>query len=389
MKTPLLGRATANLAAAGELVAAVLPRLPWTGPSSAAEVTAEWLTAHVGRSTPGAVVQGVSPLGGTTGTTDRRRLAVEWNDAGRSAGLPENLFVKSTPLTAKNRTMVATLGMAVNEARFYNQAAAELEGVAPYAWYAHAGAGARFLIVLDDIVAAGGRPYALADECDLAHAQGLVDAFAALHARFWESPRLTTDLSWVRTWSTRTGYGVLKMFYARGRRGALRRDRPEVTPAVREVSAALDRHSEAYYREFESGPLTLLHGDSHLGNTFAWPDGRSGLLDWQVIWRGPGLREVSYWMTVGLEPDLRRAHEKDLIARYLEGLRAGGVDDVPSREAAFDRYRLFAAEAWDATAMTVNWPGLQAQENTDAAFRRSCAAVEDLETAVLMNRLYR
>jgi hypothetical protein len=296
--------------------------------------------------------------------------------------------VKSTPLSAKNRTMVAALGMAVNEARFYHQAAAELKGVAPHAWYAHAGVGARFLIVLEDIVAAGGRPYALADECDLAHAQGLVDAFAALHARFWESPRLAGDLSWARTWSTRTGYGVLKLFYSRGRRGALRRDRPEVTAAVREVSAALDRHADAYYREFEAGPLTLLHGDSHLGNTFAWPDGRSGLLDWQVIWTGPGLREVSYWMTTGLEPELRRAREKELIARYLEGLRAGGVEDVPSFDAAFERYRLFGAEAWDATAMTINWPGLQEQRNADAAFRRACAAVDDLETAKLMNRLY-
>jgi hypothetical protein len=374
---------------AGELAAAVLPKLPGTGPSSAAEVTPDWLTRHLAASIPGAVAQRVSPLDGTTGTTDRRRLAVDWNEAGRAAGLPDHLFVKSTPLSAKNRTMVAALGMAVNEARFYNQAAAELKGVAPHAWYAHAGVGARFLVVLEDIVASGGRPYALADECDLAHAHGLVDAFAALHARFWESPRLADDLSWVRTWSTRTGYGVLKLFYSRGRRGALRRDRPEVTAAVREVSAALDRHADAYYREFEAGPLTLLHGDSHLGNTFAWPDGRSGLLDWQVIWRGPGLREVSYWMTTGLEPELRGAREEELIARYLEGLRAGGVEDVPSFDAAFERYRLFGAEAWDATAMTINWPGLQEQRNADAAFRRACAAVDDLETAKLMNRLYR
>ena len=379
----------ANLAAAGQLVTAVLPTLPGAGPSSAAEVTPEWLTRDLAGSIPGAVAQRVSPLDGTTGTTDRRRLAVEWNEAGRAAGLPADLFVKSTPLSAKNRTMVAALGMAVNEARFYNEAAEELDGVAPRAWYARAHAGARFLIVLDDIVAAGGHPYALSDDCDIAHARGLIDAFATLHARFWESPRLTRELSWVRTWSTRTGYGVLKVFYARGRRGTLRRERPEVTPAVRAVAAALDAHSDAYYREFESGPLTLLHGDSHLGNTFAWPDGRSGLLDWQVVWRGPGLRELSYWMTTGLEPEMRRTHELDLIGRYLDGLRAGGVQDVPSFAAAFERYRLFAAEAWDATAMTVNWPGLQAQENTDAAFRRACAAVDDLETATLMNRLYR
>jgi hypothetical protein len=381
--------AAANLTAAGELVAAVLPALPGSGPSSAADVTTGWLTRHLAGTTPGAAAQRISPLDGTTGTTDRRRLAVEWNDSGRAAGLPDHLFLKSTPLSAKNRTMVAALGMAVNEARFYNQAADELGGVAPHAWYAHAGAGARFLIVLEDIIAAGGRPYALADECDIGHAQGLIDAFATLHARFWESPRLVGDLSWVRTWSARPGYGVLKAFYSRGRRGTLRRGRPEVTPAVRAVAAALDTHGDAYYREFESGPLTLLHGDSHLGNTFAWADGRSGLLDWQVIWRGPGLREISYWMTTGLEPETRRAAERDLIERYLEGLRAGGVRDVPAFDVAFDRYRLFTAEAWDATAMTINWPGLQAQENADAAFRRACAAVEDLDNAALMNRLYR
>jgi hypothetical protein len=381
--------AAANLRAAGELVAALLPTLPWSDPSSAADVTTGWLTRKLASATPGAVAQRISPLDGTTGTTDRRRLAVEWNESGRAAGLPDHLFLKSTPLSAKNRTMVAALGMAANEARFYNEAADELGAVAPRSWYARAGIGARFLIVLEDIIAAGGRPYALADHCDIDHAQGLIDAFATLHAQFWESPRLTGDLSWIRTWSTRPGYAVLKTFYSRGRRGALRRERPEVTPAVRAVAAALDTHADAYYREFETGSLTLLHGDSHLGNTFARPDGRSGLLDWQVVWRGPGMREVSYWMTTGLEPETRRAAERDLIGRYLEGLRARGVKDVPAFDTAFDRYRLFAAEAWDTTAMTINWPGLQAQQNADAAFRRACRAVEDLDTAALMNRLYR
>jgi hypothetical protein len=175
----------------------------------------------------------------------------------------------------------------------------------------------------------------------------------------------------------------------RSQNAPLNRDRPEVTGAVRAVAAALDEHGDSVYREFESGPLKLLDGDSHLGNTFAWPGGRSGLLDWQVIWQGPGLREVSCRMTAGLEPDMRRAHEKDFIARYLEGLKAGGATDVPGPDAAFERYRVFAAEAWDAAAMTVNWPGLQAQQNADAAFRRTCMAVGDLETAALMNSLYR
>ena len=40
--------AAANLTAAGELVAAVLPTLPGSGPSSAADVTTEWLTRTPG-----------------------------------------------------------------------------------------------------------------------------------------------------------------------------------------------------------------------------------------------------------------------------------------------------------------------------------------------------
>jgi Ser/Thr protein kinase RdoA (MazF antagonist) len=227
----------------------------------------------------------------------------------------------------------------------------------------------------------------LADRCEIDHARGLIDAFARLHAQFWESPRLRRDLSWARTWSTRPGNLVLKTFYSRGRKGALKLDRPEATPAVHAVSAALDKHVDAYYREFEAGPLTLLHGDSHLGNTYSMPDGRSGLLDWQVVWQGPGLREVTYWMTSGLDTDVRRKHERELLERYLEGLRAGGVADVPTLDAAHQRYRLFAAEAWDATAMTIAWPGLQAQENSEAAWRRTCAAVEDLDTAAVLNQL--
>jgi hypothetical protein len=381
-----LENSAVNARAFGQIAAALAPWIPTSGPSQSADVTVRWLTEHLGKPV-GAAALSADALDGTTGTTDRRRLMVEWDETGKTAGLPANLFIKSSPLTTKNRVMVAALDMAVNEVKFYQRASSELEGMVPKAWFSYAGAGARFLIVLDDLVAQGAKPYALADRCEVEHARGLIDAFATLHARFWESPRFRGDLSWARTWSTRPGNLVLKTFYSRGRRGALRLNRSETTPAVRAVSAALDDNIDAYYREFEVGPLTLLHGDSHLGNTYSMPDGRSGLLDWQVVWQGPGLREVTYWMTAGLDPDVRRKYERELLGRYLEGLRAGGVADVPALDAAYQRYRLFAAEAWDATAMTIAWPGLQAQENSEAAWRRTCAAVEDLETADVLNRL--
>jgi hypothetical protein len=370
---------TARLRAGAQLGLALSPWVPSGEPTSAAAVTASWLTERIGRAhAPGAVATAVRPLGGTSGTTDRQRLAVSWNEAGVQAGLPSAMFVKSTPRSAKNRTMVGALDMAVNEVHFYRDVAADLGDIVPKAWFTHAAGGARHLLVLEDLTARGCTPLALADSCDLAHAEAMIDCFARLHAAFWADRRLGTQWPWARTWTRRPGYGVLKRFYRQGRAGALKRGGP-VSPPVQRLVAALNDRADVYYRLFEAGPLTLLHGDSHLGNTFRMPDGRGGLLDWQVVWQGPGLREVSYFLVTGLEPDLRAAHERDLLARYADGLRAHGVsaDDLASD--AFAQYRLFAAEAWDAAAMTVAWPGLQAPENVAASWRRSCAAVEDLE----------
>ncbi|UPW08587.1 phosphotransferase [Gordonia terrae] len=243
------------------------------------------------------------------------------------------------------------------------------------------------MLILEDLVAEGATPYALSDTCGIDHARGLIDAFAKLHSTFRDSPRFVSELEWVRPWSTRPGSQFLNRFYSHGRHAALELDRPEAGPAVTELVTALDGNSDAFYRSFESGPLTLLHGDSHLGNTFSRADGRSGLLDWQVIWRGPGMREVTYWMVTGLETEMRRAHERDLIDRYLEGLRALDTPDVPDHATAFDQYRTYAAEAWDATAMTIAWPGLQAPENIEAGWRRSCIAVDDLDVAAAVARL--
>ncbi len=370
-----------------QLALAVSPWVPTDGPSSAAEVDAAWLTARLARPRdPRAAAVEVRPLDGSSGTTDRRRLGVIWNDAGVAAGLPASLYVKSTPLSAKNRTMVASLDMAVNEVHFYREVAPQLGDLVPAAYWTWAGNGARHLLVLEDLTARQCVPMALGSDCDLAHAEAMMDCFAKLHATYWADPRLGTAWPWARTWSRRPGYGVLKTFYKQGRAGALKKGE-NVTPAVRRLVDVLNQKSTQYYREFEVGPLTLLHGDSHLGNTFRMPDGRGGLLDWQVVWQGPGLREVTYFCVTGLEADLRSTHERALLERYLEGLRSHGVRDVDSLDRAFSRYRLFAGEAWDAAAMTVAWPGLQAPENVKASWRRSSAAVEDLDTAAAVARL--
>ena len=49
----------------------------------------------------------------------------------------------------------------------------------------------------------------------------------------------------------------------------------------------------ALYRE---GECTLVHGDPHLGNLFvdSANGDRTGFLDWAMIARAPGIRDVAY-----------------------------------------------------------------------------------------------
>src|SRR5947209_2776345 len=65
-------------------------------PRTPDDVTPEWLTACLCREHPGAVVTDIENLGGSSGTSTRRRLRVGYNEAGRAAGLPEHLYAKTT-----------------------------------------------------------------------------------------------------------------------------------------------------------------------------------------------------------------------------------------------------------------------------------------------------
>src|SRR5262245_56568596 len=59
-------------------------------------ITPQWLTAVLGRGIPGAVVESHELGPRDDGTSNRRRIELRWNDAGRAAGLPATVFCKGT-----------------------------------------------------------------------------------------------------------------------------------------------------------------------------------------------------------------------------------------------------------------------------------------------------
>lgn len=249
MRSPaLLDRASVLATALVETAAALLPvkAVPTSFPAGADELSPEKLTSLLSAAAH-AHVRSARRIGGTTGTTDRVVLQLDWDRD--DSGLPGRIFVKSTPLSAKNRTMVAALSLARNEINFYRQIRPSLSAhAAPVAYAAESAIGARHLLLLEDITAKGGQPQALCHDVDVDYARAMMASLAELHAAFWESPRLDRDLRWVRPERGRPGFALLLRQFRRVRKQLLKSHHDSLPAPVRAMAEFVNTNTGRYTR---------------------------------------------------------------------------------------------------------------------------------------------
>lgn len=310
-------------------------------------VTPELLTETIAKGVANARVESISPVDQHDGMTSRGRWSVEWNATGRDAGLPGAIFAKATPAKYYHRKTIAILHMHEGESYFYRDLHPENPGLAPDVYYNGCYTGGRFLLILEDLIEKGCRPYWLADDCPVEHARAVAVAQANFHAKYWQSKRLTGDLSWARPRTRRFGWPWLAREFHEIRKNHLAQASEEELPEnMRALFELWEANADAVFAYWDTLPATIIHGDSHLGNTYSKPDGTSGHYDWQLPIRGSGLRDLSYFLMSALNNEKRVAHERDIVSLYLETLADNGVK--LDREAAWDEYSLYMFDRWDA-----------------------------------------
>jgi hypothetical protein len=344
-------------------------------PLDVTDLTAEWFSTALGLD-----VTSVAVLDQSSGTTGRAQVALTGGP-----GVPATAFVKRAPFDEQQRKFVNMVGMGVTEARFYRDLAPEIPMRIPEVWFADTDGDDRYAMVLEDLVAAGCRfPHPTDDDIAF-RARDIVEQLAALHARFWESPRFEAggDLAWLADKGTGGAGGGSKF----------------VQMAVESVG---DRMPEGFHRLadiylarnddiaalWNSGPRTLVHGDPHMGNLFVdvAAGDRTGFLDWAVIGRSPGLRDVAYVLCNSVPAEVRAADERALIARYCALLGESGID--LDEAVAWDQYRLFAVYSWvSATATAGMGSKWQPLHIGLGGTKRATAACEQLGCVDLLERL--
>jgi hypothetical protein len=344
-------------------------------------ITPEWLTAILCRGIAGGAVTGLRLGEVDTGTSNRRRIFVDYNVAGRDAGLPPSIFCKATH-DLVNRILLSSTGT-FSEVSFYNRVRPLLEIDTPEAYFADYDPDSwASIIVLRDI---GNEVEFCTHETrmDRASVESQLDLLARMHGRFLAGSELKGPLSDLFTFRER----FAGLTQRHGLRDCCNRgfDAAEAVIPARLFARAgevWDATLRSVERQAEL-PETFTHNDVHLKNWFIRTRPAMGLSDWQSSGRGSWARDIAYCISTALEPADRRAWERDLIRFYLDRLAASGAP-TPDFDEAFRNYReqLLSVLAWWTMTLTpsADMPDMQPEDTTLAFIGRIATAMDDLET---------
>ncbi|MCW3011886.1 MAG: uncharacterized protein JWO90_2290 [Solirubrobacterales bacterium] len=381
-KMQLLGRAAVVGAhAVAEKVRAPTVHTRSDVPVSGRDLTDEWLTDVLCRDVRGAKVLAHSNPGGSSGTSERVALRVQYNAEGQAAGLPTELFTKATT-SFKQRMVLGGAGALEGETRFYTDLRGRTTLEAPEGYWGRVDPVSwRSIAVMEDIAATKGATF-LEPTTGFTREQALdlAGQLARLHGAFWGDPAIGV---------LKTPADYLEMtsqFLDIRKRSAVGMERARsVMPAA--LMGQEDRLYEGTVRSMDIATnemeRTLLHGDAHAGQTYVTRDGRMGIADWHATQQGGWAFDFAYLMNSGCEPEDRRAWQQDLLEEYRTQLPQHGGPSI-SHDDALLAYRQQAFWAYTAWAFTIGrasyQPEMQPVPTCLAIIRRTAIAIEELDS---------
>lgn len=347
-------------------------------PVSGDAITCEWLTAVLCRDVPAAEVVSFGTSNGSSGTSTRIAIRVEYNEAGVEAGLPRQLFAKTTT-SFSQRLLLGGGKMIDGETRFFMDLRPQVEMEAPRGyWGGFDPASWRSIALMEDVAATRGAVF-VEPTAPIARDQieDLVRNLARLHGAFWKHPAIAPlktpnyFLAAIRSSIDMKGRCAVGMERAK-----------EVIPGSlygqsERLWAGIERSLDIATADM---PPTLLHGDPHIGQTYVTGGGRMGFVDWQVVMQGGWAHDFAYTVNSGCEPEDRRRWDRELLEIYLAELADSG-GEAPSFDEAWLAYRQQSMFAYAAWAFTIGRAVYQPKMQTDATcltlLRRITTAIDD------------
>ena len=335
------------------------------------DVTPAWMEQAIARDHPDAKIAKVEIVTRDDGTNRRARFALSYA-SGRG---PKRVFIKAH--APSHRFVHLRNGNLFGEARLF-AGGTQLPLDHPHVYraepdYLHLD----FLIVMEDLNLRGADPRDATRPMNVDQVASGLRGLARLHREYWNFDHTShPHLRFVKDWTPSQGWqvGLRKRVPIGMQRGA------DLLPASI-AGFSPDRIVDdwaAYVGKLTGGDVTLLHGDAHIGNTYALPGDEVGFLDWQVVRRGHWSQDVGYFLMGSLTEQDCRAHERELLALYRDALQLPD-DLLPGEAAVWQAYRASAAYGLAIWLSTLGTDGWQKPEISRALVSRYAAAHVALE----------
>jgi Phosphotransferase enzyme family len=330
------------------------------------------MTAAISSRHPHAIVKDATLVTKDDGTNRRARFRLAYE----SGMGPEQVFLKAH--APGHRILHLRNGNLFNEARLF-KSAVPLDVDHPLVYrsildYLRLD----FLLVMEDILQRGADPRDATRAMSVQQVAHGLRGLARLHSHYWGfSARTQPLLRWVKSWKPSNGWkaGLGKYIPIGLNRGAA-----ALPHEIAQYSATdlLDLWTR-YVASLTQCPMTLLHGDAHIGNTYVLPNDDVGFLDWQVTRRGEWSQDVGYFLISALAEEDRRKSEADLLDEYRKTLQVPD-GQRPTAEQMWARYRatpIYGLAIWLSTLGTNGW---QPQQVSLTLCQRFSAAFMELDT---------
>lgn len=344
-------------------------------PQSLDDVTADWLTSALEWSIDSIEIQPIAAGEGFMGQLARVHLTSS------DPGAPDSVIVKLPTADPGGQFIGQMMRVWEREHCFYRDIAPQMSIRVPTAFVNIAEPAC---LVLEDLA-----PAVVGDHvagATLEQAEKAIDVLAEHHATWFEHPSLRS-FEWMPGLDDPSVL-TLKDTFAMGWPMFLERYADEL-PArcLRWCERFVDGIPEWIAGHFDD-PITMTHGDFRLDNLFFSDDGTITVIDWQMSMRAPGQGDFVYFCANNLNVDMRRAHEHDLLERYVAGLHAGGVPtDAVTVESVMQGYLeglVFYAVSFGASLLTIDPANERGAALFDVLVRRTFAAVDDLDAGVAL-----
>ena len=290
---------------------------------------------------------------------------------------PSTLVVKLPTDTAHLQVAQIT-GAYEREVAFYRHVASESPLETPRTHFAAVAPGTTdFVLVIDDL-----GELECADHLaglSLERAERVIDELARFHAWGWGlSPTGAQHPAFVAIDSPVT-IGLFTFGIAAGWETYRRHGRAEAPAGLADVIENFAELLPAMVASVAE-PVTLINGDLRADNLFFGPDETPTTVDFQLVMRGAGIWDVAYLVGQGLTPQERGDNTHRLVERYVDGLRAAGIDYPLER--AWEQFctAALAQITYPLTAM-MGWDALneRAKELLRTLTERAFSIIEDTD----------